>query len=443
MTPAFTPNAEDGAKRILRARIALTLRLPFLSSALMQIRADAASLTDASPVATDGWRILYDPARLGRLSDAELRGLIAHVLLHVLLEHALRRGDKKEALWNRACDIVVNLLLKDFGFAVTVTKQSKKFCGLTAEAVYRRLNKEDADAGTPSLQSQAGSPTGGGAVPFPAKSRSEESTNDCNGGSPSSPSADAAQRRLGIVPNTGRDLTETPDESSRPSDPTEAAERPDREKLADLLKEMRSAVADELKRIGRIPGGFETLLRAADTPQIDWRTVLQHWLIDRVKSDWSMWPPSKKYLSQGLYMPSVGVAAPGRIVLAIDTSGSMTERELRLILAEISGFRETFPSELTVIEADAEIQNVTVLEAFEPTPECFPLHGGGGTDFRTVFRYLAEYGTDAQLLIYATDGFGQYPEREPDIPVIWLGTHSQQAVFPKWGTFLPLRSDCS
>ena len=309
MTPAFTPNAEDGAKRILRARIALTLRLPFLSSALMQIRADAASLPDASPVATDGWRILYDPARLGRLSDAELRGLIAHVLLHVLLEHALRRGDKKEALWNRACDIVVNLLLKDFGFAVTVTKQSKKFCGLTAEAVYRRLNKEDADAGTPSPQSQAGSPTGGGAVPFPAKSRSEESSNDCNGGSPSSLSADAAQRRLGIVPNTDRDLTETPDESSQPSDPTEAAERPDREKLADLLKELRSAVADELKRIGRIPGGFETLLRAADTPQIDWRTMLQHWLIDRVKSDWSMWPPSKKYLSQGLYMPSVGVAA--------------------------------------------------------------------------------------------------------------------------------------
>ena len=78
MTPAFTPNAEDGAKRILRARIALTLRLPFLSSALMQIRADAASLPDASPVATDGWRILYDPAQLGRLSDAALAASLFH-----------------------------------------------------------------------------------------------------------------------------------------------------------------------------------------------------------------------------------------------------------------------------------------------------------------------------------------------------------------------------
>ena len=59
--------------------------------------------------------------------------------------------------------------------------------------------------------------------------------------------------------------------------------------------------------------------------------------------------------------------------------------------------------------------------------------GGGGTDFRPVFSYIEEHSElDPNLLIFFTDGYGDYPERPPPYPVMWLLT-SDGRCDVEWG----------
>lgn len=82
---------------------------------------------------------------------------------------------------------------------------------------------------------------------------------------------------------------------------------------------------------------------------------------------------------------------------------------------------ETF-GELYYISCDAAIGNEpqrvdTLEELIKQTV------GGGGTDFRPVFTHVDEkaYTEDVlPVLVYATDGYGTFPDYEPGYPVIWL-----------------------
>ena len=55
----------------------------------------------------------------------------------------------------------------------------------------------------------------------------------------------------------------------------------------------------------------------------------------------------------------------------------------------------------------------------------FVAHGRGGTDFRPVFQWVESEirsgGIDCpDAIIYLTDGYGSFPERAPDMPVLWV-----------------------
>ena len=51
-------------------------------------------------------------------------------------------------------------------------------------------------------------------------------------------------------------------------------------------------------------------------------------------------------------------------------------------------------------------------------PENFK--GGGGTSFRPVFEWVEKQGLRPEALVYFTDAEGEFPERAPHYPVIWL-----------------------
>ena len=58
--------------------------------------------------ATDGRRIFFGPKFLDELCDPELDFIMMHEILHVVLQHCLRQGDRDNEQFNIACDIVVN-----------------------------------------------------------------------------------------------------------------------------------------------------------------------------------------------------------------------------------------------------------------------------------------------------------------------------------------------
>ena len=100
-----------------------------------------------------------------------------------------------------------------------------------------------------------------------------------------------------------------------------------------------------------------------------------------------------------------------KIVVAVDTSGSVTDEQISQIFTEIFSIVSGHKHEITVIECDMQIQRVYSIKKKSDLKDS--VIGRGGTAFTPVIEYINEhrYFRDA-LMIYFTDGFG-----EANIPV--------------------------
>jgi predicted metal-dependent peptidase len=66
------------------------------------------------------------------------------------------------------------------------------------------------------------------------------------------------------------------------------------------------------------------------------------------------------------------------------------------------------------------------------------MKGGGGTSFIPVFDELKKTKCTPSILIYFTDGYGNFPEVSPKrYPVLWVLTENHQD--PPWGRTTVIR----
>ncbi|MBR6037482.1 MAG: hypothetical protein IKP53_01780 [Candidatus Methanomethylophilaceae archaeon] len=133
-------------------------------------------------------------------------------------------------------------------------------------------------------------------------------------------------------------------------------------------------------------------------------------------------------------------------VIAVDTSGSTMRESVETFL------EETFSalmlscdgkgSRLHVIQCDDMVRRDDVVGSKEDISELmsgFKLEGGGGTDFRPVFRYVDELIENGDLknlkgLMYFTDGLGTYPEKKPryDTVFVFCDDRCRSHEVPPW-----------
>lgn len=101
-----------------------------------------------------------------------------------------------------------------------------------------------------------------------------------------------------------------------------------------------------------------------------------------------------------------------KIVVAIDTSGSVGDKMISQIFNEIFEILAKRKHDITVIECDAEVQRVYKAKTKDDIKK--KVMGRGGTWFSPVIDYVNKdkYFRDA-LLIYFTDGFGEYEIPKP------------------------------
>jgi len=370
---------------ILKARIALSLRQPFLASAIMRLPIkDATVYGWCKTMSTDGYHIFFNANWVSNLKQSEIRGVLAHEVLHVIFQHSSRRANRDPELWNIAADHAINLLLIEQGFSLPKGGFADyAYRGMSAEKIYTLL-------------------------PTKASFRLEEKMRNAG-------ASDNAENS-GDIPAIGADVLDADNPMTIGG---RDIDMPDREQLDEICSTLRVDAASKLQ--GAAAAYFKSECTAIEESKIDWRDLLRGWLVDRIKNDWSIWPCSKKHLHRGLYMPSLGIEAPGHIIFAIDTSASMSNQDLAEIFAEVRVYRETYPCRLTVIQCDATIQSITTYEEMdgEEIPPQVELFGRGGTDFRPVFRWIYENAPGAYL-IYATDGKGNFPDTEQTGGVIWL-----------------------
>jgi len=185
------------------------------------------------------------------------------------------------------------------------------------------------------------------------------------------------------------------------------------------------------KTQGRLPSGWEEILEGTLKPKVDWKRVLAEFIIQNMKCDFRWLPPSRRSADYDFIFPSLRSEGCGEIVIAIDTSGSISSAEAKQFYSEVLATFRSYPMTLHIIQCDSKVHSHDVYR-FGDNPDFskIKIHGRGGTDFRPVFK---ELGFRPQVLIYLTDGDGTYPRREPDYPVIWVLSQPRQV---PWGRTL-------
>ncbi len=183
-----------------------------------------------------------------------------------------------------------------------------------------------------------------------------------------------------------------------------------------------------------LPKDLDRFFPTINQSHIDWRNRLYQYIHRHAKEDYRFFPPNKRYIHQGFALPSLSSELL-QIIVAIDTSGSVDENLLGKFFAEFQAIMQSFSNyEIDLIACDSKIQ---YHQKFYPGDTLlYQTKGGGGTDFRPVFRYIDEHINNPTILIYFTDGKGFFPEIEPTFDILWVLAKDEVAI--PFGESLPV-----
>jgi predicted metal-dependent peptidase len=352
--------------------------------------------------ATNGIKVWYNADFIADLTVDELMGLIVHELSHKALMHMFRRQHRDPKLWNIACDHAINLMLLAMGYKLPRHGyHDPKFRDMSAEQIYALLVEEQPP------QPQGG---GGGGDPSDAGDGGDQ-PQPGEGGSdaPSKAPAAAGQGVTGI----GADLIEEDFD-----DPAAARAAEDAVK-ASIVQAVNAG-----RMAGDIPAGLKRALDELIHPPVSWEDVLRPYMQSLVAEDESWSRRNRRYSS--VYLPSRSSPSLGKAVVIGDTSGSITDEDLKLIGgAVVSIVEDTHPEVIHMLWADRVVAGRQVFERGDVV-ELEPV-GGGGTDMRVPLAEAAQYEPDVCILI--TDGRTPWPETPPEFPVVTLCTSDMAVPF--------------
>ncbi len=393
---------------------------PYLAAAIARLPIDDA---DAAPwcatAATDGYHIVVNSDFLAMLSDAEASFVLAHEVLHCVFGHPDRRKERDPETWNCATDYAINQLLIDMGFKMpAVGLHSYAFYGMAAETIHDLLRKPGSGREIPEAHLRPGAHGDLG---------------------------DAA-RRIRDLPAEIRRLQVPRGGWCQQAEPGSrlAAELGSEDMPTELERQrIRVGLANEMRERahGRLSGALNEEVRAATTRSVPWTDLLAGFITGIRQSDYRSYPFNKKHVYRGVYLPSVGAPGPRRLIVAIDTSGSIDAQIASRLLAEVDSLRSATECELTVIQCDAAVQDVQTFDPWDASAlgaDGGPMRllGRGGTDFRPVFDWVdhdvLEGALPPDAIIYLTDGYGPFPPKTPDWPTVWIVTKTgaKDSTFP-------------
>ena len=416
-------NENSLEQKLTRARTQLLLNQPFFGALCLRLKLIEGGVPT---MATDGRQILFNPEFVHSLQPEELQAVLAHEVLHCALGHHCRRGQRDPQLWNEAADLAINPLLIANGFSLPEGALiDPEFDNLSAEEIYaRRLQpKGSGDNSSPQASS---SPCG-----FEAsqpEQRQEPSPSPESGAQPQSEDHSSACTQ----DQTGRNEPARPGGFGEVMDAVNEDGTTASEAERSRQQHEWSIAADQAirsaKACGHEPNNIDRPLAENRQSKQDWRSVLRDFVTARTPSDYRWSPPNRRFVASGLYLPSVARIGLGTIVIGVDTSGSIGDKELEQFAGEISSIcDEAQPECVHVVYCDAAVQGVQEFGPSEPIK--LEPKGGGGTDFRPVFQWVEENGIDPACLICLTDLFCDSYPKPPEYPVIWVTDSRRAAPF--------------
>jgi len=357
-------------QKISQAKAKLLVEYPYFGT--LASRLELRVNDDIESFKSDGKKLEYREEYLEELSLDEVAFVLANGAMHTALSHQQRRQNRSGWLWQMATDIAINDMLLENGMSMPYGAQyRKRFSGMYAEEIYEEL-KEDILRDDEDLEYEA------------------HNSDD-------------------IEPNT-----------QEQNSYTQQSEQQLQEEILQeqLLAEEAIALLESSIQKGDAPESIERFFHIEHAGKLDWRELVKDALDPFMRDDYTLMPPSKKLLSQGIYLPS-STSQTFRLVIAIDSSGSVDEVLLNTFLSEID-FLMSMVSNYVIdmIVCDDKIHTHSVFYKGEPLE--VQLIGGGGTDFRPVFEYANTQLDNTQLLLYFTDLAGVFPQEAPSYEVKWI-----------------------
>ncbi len=323
---------------------------------------------------SDGKSMFFNSEYIDRLSIKEVEFVMANGAMHTVLQHENRALGRTKWLWQTATDYVVNAMLVKNGMqAPEYANYESKFEGMYAEEIYEILRSEMINNSDSNMEEE-----------------SQKITEDDN-----------SHESLHLQESK----TNTSDE----------------------LEEFFEQTFQKLNRQGTLPKDIKFVIPKYFSRRIDWREILYGYIASYAKSVYSFSPPNMKHLYRGICLPSLSSDLL-RIVIAVDTSGSVEKELLGLFMAEITSIMQQYPSyEIDLISADSKIQSHRVFLPGETLE--YELSGGGGTDFRPVFNFIDKNISYPSLLLYFTDANGFFPENKALYDVLWVMPEKKEVPF--------------
>lgn len=196
----------------------------------------------------------------------------------------------------------------------------------------------------------------------------------------------------------------------------------------ELDQAIRQGEALHKKLNGKGAGNMSRELGDLLAPQINWKDQLRDFVKATCSSkDTTSWArPNRRYISQGIYMPSWQGETIGRVVVGVDTSGSIGVKELNTFLSEVKSIcEEVRPSYVDLIYWDSRVAGHETYEGseLEGLVTSTKPRGGGGTDVNALFVYVKkELPILPEACIVLTDGYTPFPSEVPPYPVLWVVT---------------------
>ena len=382
----------DGKNKLLQAKTHLALKEPFFSTMLYRFPMIETDLVQFAAVTPRG-QILYNAKAIEKLSVDEIIFLLCHEVLHIAFSHTLRRGDRDHLIFNIACDAVINETLIELGVGRFIESgvRMKGAQNRYAEDIYDEIYANVTFINLPFDLIFSG---------------------DKNGSGIKGDSLGEARKVYGdeISDSLGKDL--------------------DNEvKMAVAEAITKQKVMGKGKDKGRAMGKLITLLEDyVLTEKLPWHALLGQYMNKFVSQNQSWRRPNKRFSE--VYLPSVDKEARmGTLVVGIDTSGSISDETLACFGRHLFDvIEECKPEEVFVLWCDTHVTKVETHQ-WEDVPFELKAVGRGGTDMRSINKWVIENVPDADACVIFTDGLTPYPEKnEEGIPTLWVITNKRPSI---------------
>lgn len=385
-------------QRIEKAHIEI-MRHPSFVAYTSVIMVGESKIDDNEETArTNGRDTWYGRDFVNGLTDSELRGLILHEAKHKMYRHLdtwkhLAKINRTKT--NMACDYVINLEILDEG-AENYDNQGKPFCvvpkgGLLNEK-FRKLSTADV---------------------------------------------------FNLLDVQEIEIGGSGEGQSFDNHDWENAESMTEQEKKELAQEIDQAIRQGAILAGRVSGNANRAFTDLMSAKVDWKTALAEFVsaVCNGKDDSTWRKPNRRWLQHDIYMPSTISETMGRVVVAIDTSGSISGHILNRFISEVANMMENVNPELVdLLYWDTKVAGHEVygLNEFSKMTQSTKPKGGGGTDPDCIGKYLTKNSIVPECAIVFTDGYvsswGQW-----NCPVLWCILDNKDAN-PTIGTTIHIES---